>query len=71
IGKGGVLRIREGGDVTDRVEVEHEAFACMLGGPDRKTLFICTSPDSDPSKTVDRLGRIETIDVDTPGVGLP
>ena len=27
IGKGGVLRVREGGEVTDRVEVEHEAFA--------------------------------------------
>ena len=71
VGKGGVLRVHEGGEVTSRIEVEHEAYACMLGGPDRKTLFICTSPDSDPAKTGDRLGRIETIEVDAPGVGLP
>jgi sugar lactone lactonase YvrE len=71
VGKGGVLRILEGGEVTDRIDIEHEAFACMLGGLDRKTLFICTSPDSDPAKTGDRLGRIETIEVDVPGVGLP
>ena len=71
VGKGGVLRVREGGEVTDRIAVEHEAFACMLGGPDRKTLFICTAADSHPEKTTDRRGRIETIRVDVPGAGLP
>jgi sugar lactone lactonase YvrE len=68
---GGVLRVKEGGEIVDRIEVEHEAFACMLGGPDRRTLFLCTAPDSHPDKTGDRLGRIETIAVDVPGVGLP
>jgi sugar lactone lactonase YvrE len=67
----GVLRVREGGEVTDHVEVEHEAFACMLGGRERRTLFLCTAPDSHPDKTGDRLGRIETIEVDVPGAGLP
>ena len=71
VGTGGVLRVREGGEVTDRIEVEHEAFACMLGGPDRRTLFICTAPDSDPAKTGDRRGRIEMVEVDVPGAGLP
>ena len=71
IGEGGVLRVREGGEVTDRIAVEHEAFACMLGGPDRRTLFICTSPDSDPAKTIDCRGRIEMVDVDVAGAGLP
>ncbi len=71
IGKGGVLRVREGGEVTDRIAVEHEAFACMLGGTDRRTLFNCTAPDSNPEKTGDRRGRIEMVDVDVPGAGLP
>ncbi len=71
IGKGGVLRVREGGEVTQRIAVENEAFACMLGGPERRTLFICTAPDSNPEKTGDRGGRIETVEVDTPGAGLP
>ena len=71
VGTGGVLRVREGGEVTDRIAVEHDAFACMLGGPDRRTLFICTAPDSDPAKTGDRRGRIEIVEVDVPGAGLP
>ena len=71
IGKGGVLRVREGGEVTQRIAVENEAFACMLGGPERRTLFICTAPDSNPEKTGDRGGRIETVDVEIPGAGLP
>jgi sugar lactone lactonase YvrE len=71
VGKGGLLRVREGGEVTDRIAVEHDAFACMLGGPDRKTLFICTSASPDPAKTGNRLGRIEVVDVAVPGAGLP
>ncbi len=71
IGKGGVLRVREGGEVTQRIAVENEAFACMLGGPERRTLFICTAPDSNPEKTGDRGGRIETVEVEIPGAGLP
>jgi sugar lactone lactonase YvrE len=68
---GAVLRVREGGEVTDRIEVEHQAFACMLGGPERKTLFLCTAADSDPEKTGNRTGRIEFVEVDVPGAGLP
>lgn len=71
VGKGGLLRVREGGEITERIAVEHDAFACMLGGPDRKTLFICTSGASDPAKTGDRLGRIEVVDVAVAGAGLP
>ncbi len=71
VGRGGVVRVREGGEVIDRIAVEHEAFACMLGGPDRRTLFICTSPDSDPAKTGDRRGRIEMVRVEVPGAGRP
>lgn len=67
MGIGGVMRIREGGEITDRIAVEHDAFACMLGGPDRRTLFICTAADSDPAKTGDRRGRIETVSVEVAG----
>src|SRR6202042_1452758 len=40
-----VVRIAEGGTVLQRIELpEHRApFALMLGGPDRRTLFICTA----------------------------
>ena len=68
---GECLRVLEGGEVTHRVEIEGQAFACMLGGSDRRTLFICTAPDSDPAKTAERAGRIVTTRVDVPGAGLP
>ena len=72
-GTGRCLRIREGGDVLDAVKGTHPgAFACMLGGADRRTLFICTAPSHKPSETrAVHLGRIEAITVDVPGAGLP
>jgi sugar lactone lactonase YvrE len=67
-----VLRVREGGEVTDRISLDRGAFACMLGGDDRRTLFICTSQSSDPVESAaQRSGRIESVRVDVPGAGLP
>jgi len=34
------VRVREGGEVLDTVAVDRGCFACMLGGPDGRTLFI-------------------------------
>jgi len=67
----GVLRVREGGDVLQRIAVDHQAYACMLGGADRRTLYICTAETHDPAKTGSNTGRIEAIVVDVPGAGLP
>src|SRR4030095_8000596 len=53
----GVLRVREGGAVADRIEVEHQAYACMLRGADRRTLSVCTAATHDPAKTVRRSRR--------------
>ena len=38
-----VIRVREGGQILESISVETNAYACMLGGDDLKTLFICTS----------------------------
>ena len=35
-GKDSVVRVREGGEITDRIKVDTNAYAVMLGGPDRK-----------------------------------
>ncbi|KKM76356.1 hypothetical protein LCGC14_1381000 [marine sediment metagenome] len=64
-GIGKVLRVLEGGTVSHKVKVSTQAYACMLGGPNRTTLYVTTS-------THDRLnGKIEVVDVDVPGAGLP
>jgi sugar lactone lactonase YvrE len=41
-----VIRVHEGGMISERIPVATNAFACMLGGEDGKTLFICTSNTS-------------------------
>ena len=67
-----VLRVLEGGEVTDRIPVENESFACMLGGAEGKTLFVCTAGTSDPTICeTERTGRIEFTEVDVPHAGLP
>ena len=70
---GRVLRIREGGEVVDEVKGTHPgAFVCMLGGEDRRTLYVCTAPTHVPDDArVAHGGRIEMVRVDVPGVGLP
>jgi sugar lactone lactonase YvrE len=70
---GRVLRVREGGEVVDEVKGTHPgAFACMLGGDDRRTLYLCTAPTHVPDEArVAHGGRIEAVVVDVPGVGLP
>lgn len=66
------IRVREGGEVTNRISTgDRGSFACMLGGDDRRTLFICTCKASGPDVAAQRSGRIETISVDVPGAGWP
>ncbi len=66
------FRIREGGEITHKVEVETQAYACMLGGPERRHLFLCTAGNSDPETCARvRDGRIEVVEVDVAGAGLP
>jgi len=65
-----VLRVREGGEITHRIPLGAFPLACMLGGPERRTLFILTTESLDPSDSKAQ-GRIETIQIDVPGAGLP
>jgi len=76
-----VVRVAEGGEVLQRVELpENRApFALMLGGPDRRALFIMTAEwrKADGLKNLERLasgprtGEILTLPVAVPGVGRP
>ena len=77
-----VARVAEGGQVLQRVGLrENRApFALMLGGPDRRILFICTAewrPADGHVANLDRLangprtGQILTLPVEVPGAGRP
>lgn len=66
------LRVREGGEITGRVVTSQRAFACALGGPDRRSLYVMTAPTSTRFTIADqRAGRIEVARVAVAGVGLP
>ncbi len=64
-------RVVEGGEVTDRIDLELNCFACMLGGDDRRTLYLVTAPTSGDRAAATRAGRIERTRVDVPGAGRP
>jgi sugar lactone lactonase YvrE len=63
------VRVVEGGEVTDSVEVPgRHAIACAIGGDDGHTLFCCTSPthgEPEESRAV-RGARVETVRVSVP-----
>ena len=67
------LRVRDGGEVAERIEVgDRIAIACMLGGPDRKTLYALTAGTMKLHEArAERSARIEAIGVDVGGVGWP
>jgi sugar lactone lactonase YvrE len=67
-----LFRICEGGEILARCETLGTPYACMLGGNDRRTLYVCTSETDSPEAALRlRSGRIEKVRVDVPGVGLP
>ncbi|MGD0074363.1 MAG: SMP-30/gluconolactonase/LRE family protein [Candidatus Binataceae bacterium] len=67
-----VIRVKENGAITHRIRTDTMAIACMLGGQDRRTLFVLTSPSIEPDKCIALKGaRIEITQVEIPGAGLP
>jgi sugar lactone lactonase YvrE len=71
---GKFLHIADGGTVLDEISVPHPrwAVAPVLGGPDRRTLYLI-SADTDPERWNhgDSLGALESVRVDIPGDGWP
>ena len=65
------VRVREGGEVADVVDTGRGCFACMLGGPDRRTLFLLTAEGYSGKAISARTGAIEMVEVDVPGAGWP
>jgi sugar lactone lactonase YvrE len=67
------LRVHEGGRVSTRyASGDRHAIACMLGGPDRRTLYAITAEThrfAEARKL--RTGRIETARVEVAGAGWP
>ena len=66
------LRLAEGGEVLERIQVGQGAYACMIGGTDTPLLFVMTSPSSSPAECRALRGaRVETAPVSVAGAGYP
>ena len=67
------VRVREGGEVLQMVQLDRGGFACMLGGPDGRTLFILAAQwrgmenIGDPGRT----GQVLLTQAPAPGAGWP
>ncbi|MBT4087139.1 MAG: hypothetical protein HN580_11210 [Deltaproteobacteria bacterium] len=69
---GECFRVLEGGEVTHRILTDRGCFACMLGGPERKTLFLMTADDFQRETVLEACSaKIEIVEVQIPGAGLP
>jgi sugar lactone lactonase YvrE len=67
-----VIRLHEGGEVSERIDTGRGAFACMLGGKDRRTLFMLIADGSDPEDSArTRTASIVATEVEVAGAGLP
>lgn len=69
------VRVLEGGRVTDTVEVDRGCFACMLGGPDGRTLFVLAAEwrglEEAGEELAARTGRVLTVRAPAPHAGWP
>jgi sugar lactone lactonase YvrE len=69
------VRVSEGGQVLQRVDLDRGCFACMLGGVDRKTLFLIANEWRGMDKLAEvaraRTGQILTVAAPAPAAGWP
>ncbi len=66
------VRVLEGGEVLQTVEVDRGCFACALGGTDRRTLFIMAAEF--PVAATDagiRTGQVLMVEAPAPAAGWP
>jgi len=69
------VRVREGGEVLETVTVDRGCFACMLGGVERKTLFIIATEWRGMDKIAEmakaRTGQVLTFEAPSTHAGWP
>jgi len=69
------VRVAEGGQILDRIQLDRPCFATMLGGPERRTLFMMANQFLGPDKFAEMLarrsGQVLFAPVRTPGAGWP
>jgi sugar lactone lactonase YvrE len=67
------VRVAEGGEVLETIELDAGCFACMLGGADGRTLFMVVREWHGPATMADpsRDGRVLTAQAPVAAAGWP
>ena len=67
------VRVREGGEVLQTVELDRGGFACMLGGPDGRTLFVLAAEwgGMENMDETARTGQVLIAEAPAPAAGRP
>jgi sugar lactone lactonase YvrE len=67
------VRVREGGQVLQTIDLDRGCFACMLGGEDSRTLFLVATEWRGTEHIADgaRTGQVLTVEAPAPGAGWP
>jgi sugar lactone lactonase YvrE len=68
------VRVAEGGAVLQAIELDRGGFACALGGPEKRTLFITAARWQgmvSGQMVAPGSGRVLAVDVEVPGAGWP
>jgi sugar lactone lactonase YvrE len=60
------VRVLDGDTITDVIETDRGCYACALGGPDGRTLFLCIADGYDPRALARQTAAIEMVRVDVP-----
>ena len=72
VGNKRCVRVREGGEVLQVIDLDRGCFACMLGGPDRRTLFMTVNEwGGAEGMGGTRKGQVLAVEADVPGIGWP
>ncbi len=72
VGNRHCVRVREGGEILQTIDLDRGCFACALGGADMKTLFMVTREWGGTTSMTDsgaRTGQVLTVEVTVPGNG--
>jgi sugar lactone lactonase YvrE len=67
------VRVGEGGEVLQTIELDRGCFACMLGGVDRRTLFMVATEWTGTANMAKgpRTGQVLAVEAVAPGAGWP
>jgi sugar lactone lactonase YvrE len=73
VGNKHCVRVGEGGEVLQTIDLDRGCFACMLGGVDGRTLFMVAQEWGGPANMQggERTGQVLTAQAPAPGAGWP